>query len=199
MKTCSRCGVNKPETAFATRGIRDGQRLRRAACRACTSLYNRAAYEDDPEAARRRTREYVAANRDLVARRSKERYDADPVKYRRMSSQYAAERPEWRAWACLTQVAKKIGAPGAGLTLEEYREVHAEAMGVCPYCSSRAPLVIDHIDPLSRGGAHERSNVVAVCRPCNSSKNNRPLAAWMIWRATRSDRLARDASFQKAA
>src|SRR5271157_701303 len=42
---------------------------------------------------------------------------------------------------------------------------------------------IDHVIPLSRGGSKRLSNSVACCRPCNSSKHNRPLEEYrsMLW------------------
>lgn len=42
----------------------------------------------------------------------------------------------------------------------------------CQYCGAQAENV-DHVEPLSRGGAHAWSNVVASCRRCNSRKENR--------------------------
>lgn len=48
----------------------------------------------------------------------------------------------------------------------------------CTYCGAKAPdveLVIDHVDPVSRGGADEESNMVAACFDCNSGKGDRPI------------------------
>ncbi len=42
----------------------------------------------------------------------------------------------------------------------------------CQYCGRPAENV-DHVIPKSRGGGHTWDNVVAACRPCNSSKENR--------------------------
>lgn len=45
---------------------------------------------------------------------------------------------------------------------------------VCQYCGRRAES-IDHVVPRSRGGEHTWENVVAACRPCNTTKRDRLL------------------------
>ena len=43
----------------------------------------------------------------------------------------------------------------------------------CSYCGRKKPtdeLDLDHVLPKSRGGAHEWTNVVTSCRPCNLKK-----------------------------
>jgi 5-methylcytosine-specific restriction protein A len=49
------------------------------------------------------------------------------------------------------------------------------AKGVCYYCGRRVPpkeLTMDHIVPLSRGGKSTKSNVVPVCKECNTKKKH---------------------------
>jgi len=46
----------------------------------------------------------------------------------------------------------------------------------CRHCgelSKNAPMEIDHIIPLSKGGKDTFSNLQALCRPCNRKKGNR--------------------------
>ena len=45
----------------------------------------------------------------------------------------------------------------------------------CQYCGKKKrkdKLTIDHVIPLSKGGAHGPENIVTACRPCNSRKWN---------------------------
>lgn len=45
----------------------------------------------------------------------------------------------------------------------------------CQYCHkhfSEKKLTIDHVLPISRGGRHEWSNVVAACSQCNNKKGS---------------------------
>jgi 5-methylcytosine-specific restriction endonuclease McrA len=59
----------------------------------------------------------------------------------------------------------------------------------CKYCGrhmvapyehgNKLSLTKDHVVPLSKGGNHEESNIVACCLECNSSKSSRMLEHWM--------------------
>jgi len=47
---------------------------------------------------------------------------------------------------------------------------------VCGYCGERfaeSELTVEHIQPVSRGGRHEWTNVVTACRSCNTRKGSR--------------------------
>jgi 5-methylcytosine-specific restriction endonuclease McrA len=71
-----------------------------------------------------------------------------------------------------------------------------EQKGLCFYC--RVPIVfrdprgkqraatVDHYDPLAKGGANNRENAVAACRPCNQAK--RDMSAEDFMRARARDR-----------
>lgn len=48
----------------------------------------------------------------------------------------------------------------------------------CQYCGASAPdvlLHVDHIQPVSLGGANEIVNLITACASCNAGKSDRPL------------------------
>ncbi|WP_405000645.1 HNH endonuclease [Kitasatospora cathayae] len=47
----------------------------------------------------------------------------------------------------------------------------------CCYCDGPAE-VLDHIDPISRGGADAAGNLVPACSACNASKGALTLSEW---------------------
>ncbi len=49
----------------------------------------------------------------------------------------------------------------------------------CAYCRKRGKMTIDHIVPVSRGGANDIENVVSACKACNDRKNNVPLGVFL--------------------
>jgi 5-methylcytosine-specific restriction endonuclease McrA len=49
----------------------------------------------------------------------------------------------------------------------------------CVYCGARASD-IDHIDAISRGGAHAWDNLTAACHGCNVSKYSELLLALLL-------------------
>ena len=55
------------------------------------------------------------------------------------------------------------------------RAVFARDGGRCQYCGAAAES-IDHVVPRAKGGPHTWENVVAACRPCNTSKRDRLLS-----------------------
>ena len=53
----------------------------------------------------------------------------------------------------------------------------------CLYCGvslADCDKVMDHMDPLSKGGAHDRSNIVVCCAKCNLSKSAKRFADWLL-------------------
>jgi len=59
-------------------------------------------------------------------------------------------------------------------TLNDIRLLYTR-FPICPYCNSKKSNTIDHVIPLSRGGANDIFNLVAVCVSCNSKKKDKTL------------------------
>ena len=54
----------------------------------------------------------------------------------------------------------------------------------CQYCRREFPtalLTLDHVVPLSRGGATTWENVVTACKKCNNRKGNRLVSEAKMW------------------
>ncbi len=65
------------------------------------------------------------------------------------------------------------------LTDEQWTALQC-AWGGCAYCgASQCPLQRDCVLPVSRGGRYTLGNVVPACRPCNTSKCNDEVTAWL--------------------
>lgn len=75
--------------------------------------------------------------------------------------------------------ARRLAAPGVGVTARDWRLVLDESLGICAYCNERTDLTMDHIEPLARGGLHDPSNIAGACIHCNSSKSDIPLVLWL--------------------
>jgi 5-methylcytosine-specific restriction endonuclease McrA len=80
--------------------------------------------------------------------------------------------------ATATGRAAHYGAPGAGFTARQWIAL-CDLLEGCAYCGRAGDadsLTIDHVVPLSRGGAHEAANIVPACSACNARKATRPAA-----------------------
>lgn len=53
----------------------------------------------------------------------------------------------------------------------------------CRYCGKRGGLLeVDHIDPISNGGADELYNLATACRKCNRQKKDKTVSEFLEWR-----------------
>lgn len=58
-------------------------------------------------------------------------------------------------------------------------EVFKRDSFTCQYCGRKAPdvlLVIDHIEPVSKGGTNDILNLITSCQDCNAGKSDRRLS-----------------------
>ncbi len=67
---------------------------------------------------------------------------------------------------------------------ESYRQfrdlVFSRDAYTCQYCGiTNVSLQLDHVHPKSRGGADTPDNLVAACKPCNTSKGAKTPEEWM--------------------
>jgi len=58
-------------------------------------------------------------------------------------------------------------------------EVFKRDSFTCQYCGRKAPdvlLVVDHIEPISKGGTNDLLNLITACKDCNEGKSDRVLS-----------------------
>lgn len=69
----------------------------------------------------------------------------------------------------------RLRAITPSLTWDEWeliKELHGHT---CPSCGTKENLSIDHIIPISRGGAHSAENIQPLCRSCNNRKGTKTI------------------------
>lgn len=59
------------------------------------------------------------------------------------------------------------------ISLEQWSEILAKNNHQCVKCKTDKRIEMDHIIPLSKGGAHSVENIQPLCRSCNASKGNK--------------------------
>lgn len=63
-------------------------------------------------------------------------------------------------------------------------EVFVRDNFTCQYCGAYGvKLQCDHVHPISKGGASTLDNLKTACMPCNQSKRDKALDAWLAERA----------------
>lgn len=72
-----------------------------------------------------------------------------------------------------TRRARVAGAGGI-ITRQEWLRLVVDHGGKCAYCGKKdGKLTLDHVVPISRGGANTIDNAAPACWWCNSHKHNR--------------------------
>lgn len=82
------------------------------------------------------------------------------------AAQYKAKRRGWEG-------------DGPGVSFADWTRTINRHKGCCAYCGALPDkLHMDHVVPLSRGGAHAVGNMLPACEPCNLSKGAKLLVEW---------------------
>lgn len=193
--TCVTCGVTKPVSEYLPRP--EIKRGHRPDCRDChrekTRLAVRRMRERDPERALQKNRDWREANPEKEKKRHR-RYDEAHREKRRLAisksrednpEHHRALRRKWRQAnleaareRCRTYWHRKRAQRSDDSLLVDWYAEQIRTMP-CEYCGSEENITVDHVVPISKGGAHSIENIVPACQPCNSSKGAKPLEEWL--------------------
>ena len=126
------------------------------------------------------TKKKYLSNPEIAAKRKVQlseawakRYAADPQKYRDIRANYDRMHPEQHKLRGQNRRAKKRGALGK-LSIGLSEKLMTLQRGKCACCKTNLKISkhhLDHVMPLSRGGANEDTNIQLLCPPCNLKKH----------------------------
>lgn len=117
-------------------------------------------------------------NRALYAAKWREYYEKNKSHFQQYQREWNQADPEKRRGYVRKRRAILKGC-SASLSTAAWKAIKELHGNKCAYCGSSGKVEMDHIVPISRGGAHHESNVVPCCRSCNASKGDRPLEEWL--------------------
>lgn len=126
-------------------------------------------YHADPDAARAYQQAWREANSERLRKRAMELWD--PERLRR----WRRDNPEKRRAQELRRRARKLLAAGDA-SAGQIADRIAYYGNLCWMCGDPADT-IDHVIPLAAGGTNWPANLRPACRPCNSRKGARRVAA----------------------
>jgi 5-methylcytosine-specific restriction endonuclease McrA len=157
VKACTTCHVKKPLEAFGIR--REAVDGRQSRCKTCQQQRQKAFRVANPEYVRQRDAHYRQVYAEKIPARQARWRQAHPGK----SQEYQATRRARQ---------RRVG------TIEPIDRdyVYKRDRGVCSLCGRKVrkkDISIDHIVPLSQGGAHCLTNVTLVHLQCNTRKRTR--------------------------
>lgn len=175
-KRCTKCGEAKPLGEFCKDKRNPGGRGAR--CKQCHNSYGVKHYKENIETERQRAakrqREHYRNNPGSVINAVKKWLANNPDKRKEQTQRaYANNSESFKARARKRRMILK-SASGEGITAQQARDVLSDR--ICVYCGKIATKPeIDHIVPVSMGGADSVENVALACRHCNRVKKNRSL------------------------
>lgn len=176
MKTCTKCKIKKPEIEF----FKDSSKKDKlsSSCKACKNAQNKEYQSKNKEAKAEYDRIRREAKRDEINAKKREYYH----------TKGKAVEKIWRAanWDKVLTYARNSKAKRRAI--ERSYDLPAGDLitwvdsqpKVCTYCKCLCEdsYHIDHIVPLSKGGAHSLDNLTIACPFCNISKGNKTLNEW---------------------
>jgi 5-methylcytosine-specific restriction endonuclease McrA len=190
-KRCNKCGESKPLSDFSKdRSARDGRQGR---CKPCAKAAHKEYYEANAENIRARTRRHYESNREKRVEYSRQYRRENAETIARNNAEWRSRNPDYfrqkaREWRALhpgaaeeqrnERRARKAKAPSDGTNPTWQKVARRDGME-CAYCGvvtvpkhddRRLWPTLDHIVPLSRGGADSMGNAVLACFSCNSRK-----------------------------
>lgn len=129
-----------------------------------------------------------AANRRRYERdpdRDRRRYVDEAERRRAYQAAYHVRNPHVSKAARAKRKAAMRGDTAGEFTSRDWRRLVARYDGRCAYCGERAPLQVEHVLPLSRGGLHRIGNIVPACAGCNYEKHTSTITEWRMRRSRR--------------
>jgi|ERR1019366_9566877 hypothetical protein len=136
--------------------------------------------KNNPEKGKTLGAAYYRAHTETIKAATAAYYIANSEKVKAKHSAWRKSNPDKTKIHMATRRARKLNAPGRGITSEQWKEIIGNANGICFYCKQFfEKLTLDHVIPLAKEGAHDISNAVAACGYCNSSKGKKLLSEWL--------------------
>lgn len=195
-KSCAKCGQTKALDEFYSDP--NGKGGRRSVCKVCWRALSKARKQANPEKVKEQYRRYYEVNAERIKAKDRAYRAANKEVWRRFYEKNAEKRKAYTRQYRLSNLDKvndsrrdwrknniehvrmkardyahrrRLLKSSGQFSPAEWREIKQRQGGRCFYCEKKTKMLeIEHVIPLSRGGAHAASNIVAACRPCNAKK-----------------------------
>jgi 5-methylcytosine-specific restriction endonuclease McrA len=129
----------------------------------------------NPEKKKKMDKAYREANRKKIADNMRRWQVNNKDKVKASTGKFRRANPELYREFTLRRRARRAHNGVNMVTSDEIATIVAQP---CAACDAPAPSTVDHVVPIARGGAHSIGNLMPLCGPCNTSKND---MLWIEW------------------
>ena len=194
-KICNKCKIELPFNSFSNdKNKKDGKST---ICKACKKAYADKWRTDNKELKARLDKEYRENNADKIAEHKHKYYEANKesilaknkARYQDNSESYYAIHKLWveqnKDKVATIKKAYKLRRRdkenASNLSSKELTIWLSEQPKVCAYCGIEITngYHIDHVEPLSKDGKHEVTNLALSCPSCNLRKSSKSMVLWL--------------------
>ncbi len=161
--------------------MKDAQREKewREANREMLLAYHKAYYRKHRAKQLEQAKEKYRERRTEKLAYARKRYEENPAINLKWQTANRDRYLEQTAVRTERRRALKKGAQGDGVSRQQWNAIKEEYGGRCAYCARVAVLSMDHIEPLSKGGHHNATNIAPACKSCNSAKHDASIVLWL--------------------
>lgn len=176
-KKCSKCGEIKFLENFHKQKLSiDGFG---SWCKSCKHLRRSIDYKNNKSEQNKNAIKWKKEHRKIISRKNKEAYHKDVelsrLKYRIYNGRYRKSHPE-KITQYNNDHRARILQSGGTIKSDEWLSLCNKYGNVCLCCGKGdVKLTIDHVVPLSKGGANLITNVQPLCKSCNSKKGTQTI------------------------
>jgi len=122
-------------------------------------------------------KKYNIENADIVTKNRQIYYQNNKEKSLERNKHWRIKNPEKMVINGQRRRARVEKLPNT-FTALQWKEAKEYFNYKCAYCGEEAPLAMDHVVPVSKGGEFTRDNIVPSCQSCNSKKKTKECVEW---------------------
>ncbi len=179
-KICTICKISKHLTGFSknSNGMKDGHLNQ---CKSCIKKRLQKWQLKNPLIVKERRKMSYDKNRDKNINDSIEWNRKNREKRKITTDKWRDKNKELTNHLSKNYHYRKKKAEGSH-SLKEYKEKLLKFGGLCAYCGIEKANTKDHVIPLSKGGTYFIDNIIPACVSCNSSKGNKTVFEWNVYK-----------------
>ena len=191
-KTCTQCKVDKSLEDFH-KHVRSKTGYR-STCKLCRVAKSKTYYDVNFLKISQYTAEHRKKNKERINRVKRDKYALDPTYYLTLNKRWSDKNQEHlkkyhrnyiqnnKEKHQFNNAARRIRLRNVEIsdfTQEEWFLLLKDADGKCPLCNTEQKLTMDHVVPISKGGDHTLTNIIAICKSCNCKKGTKTLLEYV--------------------